>query len=329
MNIGNLLGARIFNRDENDNLNVFKVVSFVNENEVRIKNIESNEKKRIKITDITEGDEYSVLNPDGYIIFSIVDIGANKKDIIVSMHRLSDIKGNDEKPYCVARQAVVNIYNEVVKKYENNTHVGMCMSINTIPEGVNYDMMCACESVELSTCISYYLDDKLEEILECITNKNMGKYNRVLEDLFMDNYNKLSAMEKSEYILKMNNYHGYCRDLKTFITYHEFMYDVRYGFGVASLNTYCYFKEEARVPEAKVVEEIEKVYGFKILNPYMIKYSKDINLSEIKRKYLLCIDLFEDVYVVLYDSVDDVKEEMRDNETMSVYDRMAYLNKLQ
>lgn len=330
MDLGNILGARLF-RYVDDTLEVYKVISYVNTSEIRIKNIDTNEKKRMKYSDI-EKSGFNILNPDGYITFNIVDIGSNKEDIIVSMHRIEDI-AEGCRPYCVARQAVINIYNEVIKRYDNFTHVGMTMSIDTVPENVKYDMMLACESVKLFTSIAYYIDDKLDDILECITVRNMKKYNQVLEALFMDNYEKLSDYIKAtEDILSKDNYYGFCRNLKTFLTYHEFMYDARHGLGVAyidkSFDLDLYTDQDMYVPHKEIVDYIEESYGFKIYNPVMYRFSKDIDLKKIDKNYLLCMFKEENLYICTYDSSDDIIESIHENEMLSVADKIANLNKL-
>ena len=327
MNLNNMLGARLFKYNE-DTLEVYKVISYINESEVRVKNINTNEMKRLKYSDI-EKEGFNILNPDGYITFNIVDIGNDKQDIIVSMHRARDME-EGYKPYCVARQAVINIYNEIIKGVDNFTNVGMTMSIDTVPEGVDFNIMLACESVKLFTSIAYYIDDKLDDILECITSRNMKKYDQVLEDLFMDNYNKLTDYIKAvDKVLEKDIYYGFCRNLRTFLNYHEFMYDVRHGFGVAYIDKHFTISEDMYVPSQEVIGWLEESYGFKIYNPIIYKFSKDINLSQINKNYILCMFKDENLYICTYDSSDDIMESIHENESLSVSDKIANLNKLQ
>lgn len=311
---GNMLGCRVF-KNEDGKLEVLKIISFVNKDTARVMNLNSYKTFKISFEELLE--KYRLLKPDGRITFSIVSLANNVRDVIACMHIENDIRkdsddDNSNLPYCVCRQNIVNVYNEVIKKYDTNTFIGMTMSQETVPEGIDFKMMLACNSVEHFVSIAFYIDDKLSDILQCL--RKVSLYNDVLEDLYMNNYNKLLKTNKylveTEDILHQSTYGGYCRTLETLLDIHDFMYDVRRGFGIGTMSNISI--AENRITEDGTVKltsnELEKItdaYGFEIYQYTVIKFAKDIDINNITSKYLMFADMNENIYLMIYNDEPD------------------------
>ena len=303
---GNLLGCRVF-KNEDGKLEVLKIISFVNKDTARVMNLDSYKTFKIPFESLLN--EYTLLKPDGRITFSIVNLANNVQDVIACMHIENSINNDDTNlPYCVCRQNVINVYNEIIKKYDTNTFVGMTMSVESVPEGIDYKMMLACNSIEHFISIAYYMDDKLSDILKCI--RKISLYDSVLENLYMDNYNKLLKTNKylaeTEDILHQSTYGGYCRTLEDLLELHEFMYDVRRAFGIATLENMSI--AENRIDKdgtiklnANELEKITESYGFEIYRYILIKFAKDISIEKISSKYLMFADMNENIYLMIYE----------------------------
>lgn len=299
--VSKLLGCRFFKRNDTD-IEVVKVISFVNESTARVINLKT--KKQYKESFSVLLNDYNLLNPDAYIMFSIVTYN-NIEDVIISTYRCGDIYNDTNgMPYCVARQNIVNIYNEMIKKYDHLTSVGMCMTIETVPEGLDYKSILVCNEVKMFTSVAYYIDDKLEDILQCI--RKIDKYNTVLRNLFDSNYKKLNPMLiEIEHVDKLDIYGGFCKTLPLFIDNCEMMKDIRHGFNIS---TVTFSVEDDQIEDDHVnltheqFLELCNEYEVDLYNPVIVQYAKDIDITKIEQDFVMFCDAKENVYLVIYDS---------------------------
>ena len=293
----NLLGRRFFKHTEDDNLVVYKVISFASMDKARVINIKD-PNKTFKIPYEELLNDYNMLTPDGNIVFNIVKLNDNIEDVIVSMFRNSDL--DTAIPYCVARQNIINIYNDFIKKYDNLTSVGMCMSINTIPEGVDYKMMLACNEVLFQTMVAYYIDDTLDDILRCIKKKNM--YDTVLNNLFIDNCRRLDPyLREHDKVDKLDSYGGYNRTLESFLDMVDFISDVRKGFNIKEVKGIINIDNGVYTLDKTLLEYLEYELGYKLKDPIISKYDKYIDTKKISRDYIIICDESDKMYIIIYD----------------------------
>lgn len=170
-----LLGSKWYRYDKDGNLVVVRVVRHNSDTNVsiiklkqKIDEVQSLEKRKIDVHDLE--DAYTLLNPDGYVTFNIVTIGNKEdgkpvQDVVVTLHRLKDLNTGNKVPYAVCRQNVINTYSTVIMKHSTDWEVGMTMSVETIPEGIDYNIMTACNSCDKVIAVAAYLDDNLEDII--------------------------------------------------------------------------------------------------------------------------------------------------------------------
>lgn len=310
-----LLGSKWFKYDKDGNLNVVRVISHANRETVsvidlkqKLEDVQLKHRRKISI-DVLE-DAYTLLNPDAYVSFNIVDIGNEEKsikDVIVSIHRLKDLQKLNNVPYAVCRQNVINTYSTVIMKHSTDWEVGMTMSIETIPEGIDYNIMTACNKCDKVITVAGYLDDNLEDLLMCIKLKDLSEYDRVLVDLYHDHINSIPK-EFREEACKVPIHKGYCRYLKQLLEYTDFMYDYERAFGVANIKDVKFSSDHiiegdpinGFLVDSETLNKIQKAYGFKFINPIFMLFDKDINIDELENEVALIKDATGHVYLCNY-----------------------------
>ena len=291
----NLLGRRFFKHTEDDNLIVYKVISFASYDKARVIDI-NNPDKTFKIPYEELLKDYNMLLPDGNIVFNIVGLNDNIEDVIVAM-----FKNNTNIPYCVARQNIINIYNDFIKKYDNLTSVGMCMSLDTIPDGIDYRIMLSCNEALFQTSVAYYMDDTLNDILRCIKKKDM--YDTVLNNLYIDNCKKLNPLlRETDKVDQLESYGGYNRTLESFLKMTDFMSDVRKGFDIKEIKGIINVDENGVYTLSKsLLDYLEYELGYKLKDPVISVYNKYIDTKLISRDYIIICDESEKMYIIVYD----------------------------
>ena len=227
-------------------------------------------------------DEYKMLRPDAFIMFSIVEVNGID-DVMVMMQ---PIDAPDYIPYAVCRQNVTDIFSSMSNP--NKVIVGLSISKDTCPVDIDFKEFLAYDKLKYSLTVISYIDDSLSEILSLFGHK---RFNTVLKAL-------CTASKDLE-----NPPYGFCPTLRELLKNNNFMYDFRKCFKIEYI-PYKLDKEMRHLPE-QYVFILEKMLNVKIEKTYMIKYTKEINLKEIKRKYVLISDAVDDLYIVGFDEVDN------------------------
>lgn len=312
-----LLGSKWYRYDKDGNLVVVRVVrhnSDTNVSVIRLKQkldeIQSLEKRKIDIRDLE--DAYTMLNPDGYVTFNIVTIGNKEdgkpvQDVVVTLHRLKDLNTGNKVPYAVCRQNVINTYSTVIMKHSTDWEVGMTMSVETIPEGIDYNIMTACNTCDKVIAVAAYLDDNLEDILGLVKPKDLHEYDFVLNELYKDHINNIPKLFREE-ACKAPIHKGYCRYLAQLLDYTDFMYDFERAFGIAKINDIEINDEcieqgdliNGFIMKKPQLEIIEKAYGFKFINPIFMLFDKDIDIDELSDEVALVKDCRNKIFLCNY-----------------------------
>ena len=253
-----------------------------------------------------------MLNPDGYVTFNIVTIGNKEdgkpvQDVVVTLHRLKDLNTGNKVPYAVCRQNVINTYSTVIMKHSTDWEVGMTMSVETIPEGIDYNIMTACNTCDKVIAVAAYLDDNLEDILGLVKPKDLHEYDFVLNELYKDHINNIPKLFREE-ACKAPIHKGYCRYLAQLLDYTDFMYDFERAFGIAKINDIEINDEcieqgdliNGFIMKKPQLEIIEKAYGFKFINPIFMLFDKDINIDELSDEIALVKDCRNKIFLCNY-----------------------------
>lgn len=309
-----ILGSRYFKYDSRNELRVIKIVSYANietANAILLRGTSAVKRFKIPIAKLEE--DYTLLNPDAYVSFNIVSLQDNIEDVIVTINRLSDIAKGNNKPYAVTRQNIINIHSTYIKAYENDHEIGMTLSIESCPEGFDFNIMTACNEIKKNITIAGYCDDNLEDILMCIKSKYIKDFNNILYTLYTDHINSIPKEYRMEAMKSGRIHRGYCQTLKELLEYHEFMYDYERAFSIIKIPELDLINMKMSgdsingfIVNSEALDIIEKTYSTKIYNPVFIKFDKDINLSLIKRDKLLIKDKHNTVYIVMYTSEEEL-----------------------
>ena len=304
-----LLGSKFVLVEDEAIVGQVRVVSYVTPEVVRIKDLNTGKVSKIEISKLIE--KYIMIKPEGCVIFSIVTIGRNKNnesvnDVIVSVYRNCDLEDVDPEPWCVCRQGIVNVFNNSIRATTTNPEdmdVAMCASKESVETlKIDYKIMLQCNELLHSVSVAYYIEDSVDDLLECI--KKIDKYDNVLNLGFIDNAKRYVT---KDVILKKNIFNGYCRSLKSLLDYTDFMYDFKRGNKVNYLESLdlSNITDENTVLTIEQKTKILKLLGLKQLNnETVILFNRDIILNNIVRDYILVMDKNNKLYILIFDKED-------------------------
>ncbi len=330
------IGSKFFKCDDNGNvIDIVRVCKYDNNtdhvsviNDLDKSKIKS--KKKMNLSELYR--DYSQLTPHAIINFCIATCGSGTEDVIVMMHRYKDLLSDNPVPYCVLRQSITDLFaNTIIKS--NKMYTGCCVSLDTCPEGIDYQIMVACNSINKSTVVAAYMDDTLDSILELVKVKD---YDLTLGSLFTDHINyeckSNPVLAGAASIIKSkDSYDGYCKTLRKLMEENNFMYDFYMGFDIIPVNfEITYDKDGVLCEKATQVLEYFKMVNIK--STLTLDYWYDIDLDSIQNTYCLMIDSTNTLYVVAYVSngrkhIELEKTESIDNIMQLVNDAVAGNNK--
>ena len=264
--------VRIANIDESRN-----IIRYFDENGVKWK------------ADITKFMErYTMLAPDAIISFAIVNINEDR-DVIVAAKRIykytEETTDNENLPNIICRQMMTDVFCPIEPAVNPNRKIiGSSVSQTTCPANFSFEALLSCTGIESNLMISVYLDDTLDTILKFVPVK---KYNEVFKDL------------NSKY---EGYYEGLCKSINELLVDNKFMYDFRCLFNIKEVP--FHIDEESESLSAENVAYLSSELNINILETYVLKYAKDIDLNSITRNYILVTsaqDMYNGVYIVGYD----------------------------
>lgn len=290
----NILGLKYFRyiNETDDKPEILRVIGFSDANTVRVKI--NGEKRKIKYEELKK--YYVRLNPDGHIMFSLVSIAedTNLLDTIVAFAKSEDTMIGNNIPCIVCRQNITDMYAMLINN-DNKHHVGCTATPSTMPDDKPYEIMFSCNYIKESELVNVYMDDELDDILECIKYK---KYNIELQALFEDSIKSFD--NKSKEICRKNNYNaGYVTTLKSLLETNSFMSEFYIAFNIIKIG----FIIDPDNVSLFVVNHIQQVFKVVFESLIFIEYDKDIDLKQIYAgRYILIKDIKNILYVVLYTS---------------------------
>ena len=234
--------------------------------------------------------EYTAILPDGVMMFNIVSMNKELKDVVVTLSRLDALR---ELPYAVCRQYIYDYFSNVGETAECFS-MGMSVSRDTVDAGVAeiplaQTLMCA--GIKSSFAVAVYLDDTLDGILHLFSNR---KYNNVLASL--------KESQEALYAGQGRCVQGYCPTLAELLQSKGFMADFRRCFRVAELPHPV--GADATTLSAENIAYLQQGLQAAVSDVRVQRYSRDIDLGSIERSCLLAASAAEDlavVYVIDYD----------------------------
>lgn len=265
--------------EETDKVEIIRICKIKNENSFTYI-MDNGTKCNITKTELLN--DYTRLKADATLAFTIVNLQGDMKDVIVAMYKTKELEDGNNLPYAVCRQNIFDLFTNQVQKGKT-MYFGVSVSVDTIPEDIPFEMTLACNGIAYDNKVSVYMDDTLETILSFV---NTSKFDAVLNNL----YTKINK----------NEIKGYCNSLKQLLVENDFMYDFLRAFDIHRVDFELETQEndELDVNQRIIIEEMLKVEMFRT---YVLEYSKEVNLKEIKRSYILVSDKNKKLYIVGYD----------------------------
>lgn len=299
MNDNLLLGAKYYRYKDNDKLEVIRVTKLLNDTDIKVTNDDSKDSWKMTKKELYEN--YVKLNPHAVINFCIVKLKDGLlNDVVVTMHKMSDLTSNEPTPYCVCRQNITDIFANQIK-ISDKLFVGCCMSIDTCPPDIDYRIMIACDGMEKCINVCAYMDDTLDDILNMVNTKD---FDRTLESLYIDHVNSIVKKNPTlkmmkERIMNLEYDDGYCKSLRLLLEQNNFMYDFYQAFRIIPIDKEVVYNEE-NVLSQEIVDIISDLYEINIISTMCTKYWYDINLDNIQNDYSMIMDKNNNLYVVAY-----------------------------
>lgn len=242
-----------------------------------------------KVTSIPANEfltKYKFLRPDAILSVSTL-VTAKEPDVMVVLG-----KPNDPSKTAVCRQGVFDFFSNNIRKYDTDPYyVGVSVSRNTCPANINFEMVLVCDEMTSNRFMYVYLDDTLDDILSLFNSKRYDSIlaNMALNRTFINDHKTI----------------GYCSTLRELLTHNNFMYDFRQMFDIMDL-PYA-IDEEAEGLSIDNILFMENELKVNIMETYLIRYTREIDLRTIKRSYKLvasAIDDYKKIYIVGYDVAD-------------------------
>lgn len=259
-----------------DEINILRVVKCKSTEKFVLKDGNSN---LISLNRKELTDNYSRLENNSYFSFAVVKLPNGTKDIIVTIHRKSDIKLGINQVYTVCRQQFNDLFADQIKTNDIN-NFGVCVSRDTCPENLEFEDYLVCEGIDGKTdIISVYLDDTLDSILKYIDTK---KYDDVLKNI----YNSVNPYMTT----------GVCQTLKELLEYQDIMFDFYLGNGITRV-PFEVIDNSLNIDQIKYIEHLNKHY---LVEPLIVPYNYDMDLNKIERSHIRIIDTNNKIYVVSY-----------------------------
>lgn len=250
----------------------------------------------LKIPITTLKSEYTYLIPDGFITFSIAQIQKGLEDVMVTLLPRENTGSEFVVPSVVCRQCVVDLFVKQINPTKD--FVGLSISRETCPADVEFVNFLACESISDSEYCSYYIGDKLEDILTLFDH---SKYDKVLSKLLSDHCNSIKQANPTlgEFLSKKEEIDGYVNNLNDLLKLNNFEYDLYRAFNIIPTKL---SKEEFSegVLSINAMNVLSNILRTKIYKSLVVKYEKDIDLKSIAKRYVLVADNEGTVYVVAY-----------------------------
>ena len=256
---------------------------------VRIKNtntyvLEDSEGHKIKMSVDDLRNNYTKLAPDGVISMSEVTLENNIKDVVITLHRAKEIEDKDSTPFILCRQCIYDFFsNQIIVNNDNIRYVGMSISKETCPAELNLNECSICNSIIRSQLIDIYMDDKFDDFYRLLDTKSADI---ILEDNFKHAPPEIFGWEPN---------------VKELLLSTRFMYDFLRAFNIYPLNFEIIINEKDHTLPRDQIMQMEDIIKKQILKLLVVRYAKDIDLSDINGNYILVSDILQNLYIIKYE----------------------------
>lgn len=277
--------------DDSDEPEIIRIISADEDGNI-VKYFDSNKKRHsMSYEDLLS--KYTMLSADGVIIFSIVEFGGSS-DVIIALQNLNGAPSTLDLPYAVCRQGVNDFFAEIRNSHiDDERYIGVSVSQDTCPANINFNGIMVCDKLKYQLPVVVYMDDTLDDILGLFRSK---KFDEAIQEY----------CGRFAYRLRDTIIHGLCGSLRSLLETNNFMYDFRKCFGITEVP--FHIDESSDELSLENILYLENELKANIMETYVIKYTKEINLKDIRRDHLLvssAADGFKTLFIVGYDKSDN------------------------
>lgn len=290
------IGAYFF-KYENDNLILLRLYKVKTKNRFLLKDKDGN---KVYLTK-EQLEDFSMLEPDGLIIHILASDPNQGIDTICLLYKMDDLNNNINEPYAVCRQNIIDPFEMLLNNDPNKTYVGVSISKDTAPEGFDYRTVCLASGIRDQKLVFVYKDDSFEDIMSFVNQRIFDKALSIIKE-HMDNTD-------------MMKYVGFKDTYRDLLIENDFMYDFRRAFNILRIKI-AIDKSIDRWTEDGIykisndeIKSIESITKYQILAPILIKYDKTVDISEIKRSYIIFEDINKDIYIISYEKGNYINRE--------------------
>ena len=344
-NIKKYLGYKFYKmkEDSSDEVELIRIININDFNDkVIVKDLDTNETKKLLI-DSLKG--YTPLEPTGFVIFSKIgmkDIGISyDTDVLITLYRLFDIKMRIFEPYAICRQGVADFFYSMISNNPDIDLAGISCSREDCPANVRYDELAACDKVFEQITVNFYLDDTIDDLLECI---NTQVFDDVLERTYEQHMLSLNPLYNKEGDKNISK-HGWCRNLKTLLIDNNFQNDMDTMRNITAVDFKISDHLKNKIVQSNgeelsidyldddLLKFIANTFRINIKdNAIAIKFDVDVDLSDFNNNnYLLLRDTDNITYIISYVVDGEYREQelVEENSKLSATDllRIQFYNK--
>lgn len=279
--------GQIYYRFLGDRLEKFRIIKYVKSSQKYQCKFFDEDESVARFTDEEIKKDFILLRPNGYLTISSVILEQNLHDVIVGFHRIDDIEKGDNLPYACCRQSVIDIYaNMTNRQADEFEYVGIAIDKDICPEDVDYRMMLACNSIDKSEIVAYYIGDDINKLL---SYTKLSYYDGILDYM----YN----------IVNRTKFKGYHKTVLDLVNTNQFIYNVYRAFDIKPVGIEFMMAdtEDDLYAANPLIPLVENIVKTRVNSAHIIKYGYDIDLSQIKRSYILIADSAGRIYVLVYD----------------------------
>ena len=295
-----IVGLKLYRYDEEeDEIIVYRILHYKETQKTyKVYNLNTDKIEVFNEDEIYDANKFVVLNPDGFLTFSIVEMNKtnNVKDVMVCLHRRNETK--DQLPYAVCRQCMQDIFIEqTILKNTNLTTVGCSVSRESLPTGADFSATLVYEKLKWMVISAVYLDDSLDSIAKYIfPGINIKKFNNVLlrtHEWAKINMPTTRGFNDTVYDLLKEN--RFINDFRT--AFDTLILDFNIDKDLSSSTGYQMFLYKDQLDTFK-----KQLANNKITMTYIMPYNKQIDLDDIQRNYVLAQSKdTNDIFVIGYD----------------------------
>lgn len=337
-----MIGYKFYKVADDDSVSIIRLIETEDfNNKVKVK--DGDKTKNISLFELKQ---YTPLEPTGFIMFIRAlmnkDTPDESEDVIVSLYRMLDVKLEMIEPYAVCRQSVSDFFYTIMKSNPEHDYVGVSVTRENCPTNIPYQTLMACDDILKTDMVNFYLDDTLDDILNCL---DTADYDLTLNKCYLEHMKTVNPMY-IESLDKNDEDHGWCRNLQKLLEINNFINDIDTMRNVTALefnlSKYLEKKQEFKDidDESEIVYQFNDImlrffnYIFKIhaVDTDVILYDYDIDLGEFRNSnYIFMRDISNKTYLVVYKTKGEYLEEdlIEEFNKLGVSDRLrlAYINK--